>query len=324
MLHALLDAFPDASREINNSHHASSTLASQATKRKSSYEEANDLSITTITDVGPKDLAAVRDAILLQLKKKQLNPQMRCELHAQLALGHLKDSKSDNAIAIQAIQDALKYGKGVITVASLVRLRDLFADYLVSDDELPVAYELIEGGLAEDAASGPLWFRKGVIHWEQHEFANAYSALAVALENQYEDDRSVFYMGAVLADWGNYEGAIGELSAVIDGNTRYGFSAMTKARAQSWLAYVKAKQGNWPEAKVEFEAMASSLENDAVHHYLRGVCQYENGEKRKAVTELTAAISESMHSPLNALKRERVASILKELKPARVYKKKKA
>jgi tetratricopeptide (TPR) repeat protein len=129
-----------------------------------------------------------------------------------------------------------------------------------------------------------------------------------------------------LADWGNWAQAEKELTAVIDNNTRYSFSALTKFQARAWRAYTFAKQGRWQNALEEFEAVSRPLKDDALYHYLRGLSHYDREEKRAASKELSAALSAPCAtSSLSPLKRESSKALVKELQPSgRVLQKRKS
>lgn len=322
LLDALVRVFPEDEVRLRADYLRSKDAPSLKTDR--SADESTHRSPTIAHDIDLGRFAAARDSISLQLEES-LSPESRFSLLVDLAMAHLGDPKSDNALAVQALEDALNCEGGNASADEVAEIRNYFASHLAQRDEFLAAHKIIEMGLVNDATNGHLWLRKGLVHWDQHEFSSAYAALTIALTTKHEGDRSLYFRGGVLADWGLYDLALGDLTFVIDNQTRHNFTAMTTVQARSWRAYVLAKQGDWGSAISEFEAIALRLEKDSLHHYLRGLCHHDNGEKEQALGELSAAIDPTMHSFLNTLKRERSISLVQALRPRRrVYKKKKA
>jgi tetratricopeptide (TPR) repeat protein len=224
-------------------------------------------------------------------------------------LGKLADLEAaeGGTAAVATLREAVDLASeaGLRENETATRLR--LARILLRASQHDQAHEVVDEGLKRHPRDGDLWLRKGIIHWYQHHFADALACLTAAETCGVPEDQLVHPRGCVLAIWGNYETAIGDLTRSME-------VSPTEARAayaRSTRAYCLFNLGQPDEALAEFAlAEAVTPENSHLHYFL-ALCYARAGDHEKAIEQLKTALEVKVPA-LGRAKEEHVLQLMRD------------
>ena len=197
-------------------------------------------------------------------------------------LGWVEDLRND----LDASRTALANG---IQMAWLMRGRDNKPCFLVEqlaisymqDEKYAHAHKLLDLRIANASNPASAWYNNGIIHWDEGNLSNAYSALTTGLRYK---DRRLDIQGArghILAEWGHPEEAIADLNEVLE-SPQLPLSVAVRvrsARAYAFFQRQKSPQdrpGGWREmvdlAITELDHAEADMAVSPWPYYFRGLC----------------------------------------------------
>ncbi len=169
----------------------------------------------------------------------------------------------------------------------LVTLRDQLASRLQRLDEFTAAHTVLDDGLLVDPTASTLWRRKGVVHWYEHRYAEAYAALMTAVKHGHPLSRILHARGSVLAEWGNYTDALRDLNEVVE---HLDLPPISRAYARSTRAHVFAKLAKHDLALAEFQKAEEVTPRNAWLYYFRALCYSDMREDAQVTQNLERAM----------------------------------
>ncbi len=255
-------------------------------------------------------LSEAKQTVVLALESAMDDSERRW-LYEQLALACFGLNQDDEGLV--ALAGAIEAGMRIYPGdRKLIELRNDLAGRHQRRDEFEAAHIVLDDGLQHNPTASLLWRRKGVVHYYEHAYSDAYAALMVALKHKQQPGRIIHVRGAVLAEWGNYDAAIKDLDNVLALGNRYSLDPVTLAHARSNRAYALAKRGRGKQAMKEFATAERATPGNAWLHYLRSLCYLDSDETESAVAGLTQALT-VYDRPLNLPKRQNAERLLGEL-----------
>lgn len=305
LLVALIENFPDREREIRDAYEQS-----PEPKSTRSYKQSKGLVQKKVeAQIRFGRISEARKAITLQLEIEGDEPE-RFWLYQKLA--DICFSESDDEAGLRALANAVDAGEHVPTDNGRVTvLRNRLASRLQRRDEFVAAHAILDRGLLLDPEADLLWRRKGIVHWYEHAYSDAYAALSAALRFKHPLRRIIHSRGCVLAEWGNYEEALRDLNGILDSG-KYQFTPVSAAYARTHRAYVFSRLGETERALDEFSQAEQVVPDSSWLHYFRALCYLDNGKINLAIEGLTTALS-CQGTHLNLPKRLRAEEILHDL-----------
>jgi tetratricopeptide (TPR) repeat protein/DNA-binding XRE family transcriptional regulator len=261
-----------------------------------------------------------REAHTAMLRELQ-RPQPRLErvwLNERLAEVHFILSESEAGIkalgdAIDACRDATSSSEDLGDKE--IELREMLASRLQHRDDFVAAHAILDGGLVEAPDAGALWHRKGIVHWYEHAYSDAYASIMTAVKCGVPLSRVLHARGQLLAEWGNPRAAIEDLTGVLEDE----YAESLAAYARSTRAHAIAQLGDFERALLEWNIAEKATPDNGWLHYFRALANYHRGSYAEALQGLQRALACS--SPhLNLPKRIRAESILRELEDWRASK----
>ena len=145
------------------------------------------------------------------------------------------------------------------------------------------------------------------MHWHDHDYASAYACLLAATTHGAPRHRVLYVRGQVLAEWGNFEAAVADLSAAL----RLSIDADHAAYARTTRAFAYANLGRTKMAMREFAAAENVTPDNGWLHYFRALSHRLMGDEETCFRGLERALRANV-PPLNAKKREHALALLRE------------
>ena len=227
------------------------------------------------------------------------------------ALGRIHVGLNAHATSQEVFAEAANLGEKLFPDDERVlHVWDRLAVALQRQRKYATAHEHLNVALLHHTDAPLLWRRKGIVHWYEHDYSNAYASLTTALELGNPRRGIIHARGQVLAEWGNYDAAVAELDNVLANPT---YSPISLAYARSARAYALAKLGDTEQALREFGDAEKITPKNAWLHYFRALCFVEIDEPGKALEGFTRAL-EAHEPPLNLPKRRRAEEMLRDLR----------
>lgn len=209
-----------------------------------------------------------------------------------------------------AFDRALQYRDGTRRGGKLAVAIDRYARRLTDEEEYDRALEVVSRALTVYFDSRWLWRRYGCVKWYAGDLLDAYAALTHALDIGYPASRVFHARGQVLAELGQYERAIEELSEAL----KVPRSSVSRAVALSARAFAVGMSGDLSLSLADFEIAERSIPESGWLHYWKALCLLEHGRIDEGLESLERALRAT--SPiLNRLKRERASQLLATLSP---------
>jgi tetratricopeptide (TPR) repeat protein len=218
-------------------------------------------------------------------------------------------------------QMALEYPvEGAFRGGKLAMAIDRYAKRLTDQEEYDRALAIVEQSLSVFFEGRWLWRRYGCVKWYAGQLLDAYSALTHALAIGYPASRVFHARGQVLAELGQYERAIEELSEALQAPR----SELSQAIAVSARAFAIGMSEDLESALKQFHQAELIMPKSGWLHYWRAICLREHGLLDEAGADLEQALC-SYAPALNRQKREHAEVLVSELgevsnKKARVQK----
>lgn len=182
---------------------------------------------------------------------------------------------------------------------------DRYARKLTDEEAYERAIAIVRRSLSVYFEGRWLWRRYGCIKWYSGDLLDAYSALTHALNIGYPASRIFHARGQVLAELGQYDRAIAELSEAL----RVPRSSLSIAVATSARAFAMGMSGELEPALTEFRQSEVVIPDSGWLHYWRALCLLEHGESDKAALSLRRALIATTPA-LNRPKRERAEELM--------------
>jgi len=170
------------------------------------------------------------------------------------------------------------------------RYGSLWERYALScyaDEGAESALKILETGIRRHPTGASLWYRKGLLHWEQEELPNAYAAFTTALTHKGGRLDILWARALVLLDWNAPAHAVRDLEDVAQGHNT---PPMRVVQALSALAYtrllarltstrgttrtVEEVEGVFTQAEDELHHAEELLPDNPWPHYFRAMCHY--------------------------------------------------
>lgn len=256
-------------------------------------------------------------AVLRELQRPQPGLE-RVWLTERLAEVHFILSEPEDGIkalgdAIDACRDATSSSEDLGDKE--IELREMLAGRLQHRDDFVAAHAVLDGGLVEAPDAGALWHRKGIVHWYEHAYSDAYASIMTAVKCGVPLSRVLHARGQLLAEWGNPRAAIEDLTGVLEDE----YAESLAAYARSTRAHAFAQLGDFERALLEWSIAERATPDNGWLHYFRALANYHQGSYAEASQGLRRALACS--SPhLNLPKRIRAEAILRELEGGRASK----
>lgn len=188
------------------------------------------------------------------------------------------------------------------------RLRQLLARRLARQADYSAAHAVIDEGLMHHPDAADLWYRKGILHWYEHDYPPA-AACFMSAEASGLSKREFFYArGAVSAEWGHFARAIDDLTFAIEHPDT---PIEQAAHARSARAWALANSGQVERALAEWEVAEEVTPENAWLHYFRARCYGELGDTDRMLAGLCRALD--CEAPaLNQPKRVHATELLQQ------------
>jgi tetratricopeptide (TPR) repeat protein len=305
LMTALIEAFPGREEEIADAYERSpepkTTRSPKVSKGLGQKRVEAQLRFGRVSEA--------RKAITLQLETESEEGE-RFWLYQKLA--DICFSESVDEDGLEALASAIEAGEHVPAAnGRAIVLRNRLASRLQRRDEFAAAHAVLDRGLLLDREADLLWRRKGIVHWYEHAYSDAYAALATALQFKHPLRRIIHSRGCVLAEWGNYEAALRDLNDILDSG-KYQFTPISAAYARTHRAYVFSKLGETERALGEFSQAEQIIPDSSWLHYFRALCYLDSGQTQLAIEGLALALS-CQGTHLNLPKRLHAEEILHDL-----------
>jgi tetratricopeptide (TPR) repeat protein len=210
--------------------------------------------------------------------------------------------------AENAFEMALRNVDGMHRGGQLAMAIDRYAKRLTEEEDYERALAIVTKGLAVFLEGRWLWRRYGCVKWYVGELFDAYAALTVALDLGYPASRVFHARGQVLAELGQYDDAIEELTEAL----RIPRSSQSTALARSARAFAMGMSGDLGPALEEFREAEQVIPFSSWLYYWRGLCYLQHGQPEEASKSLVLALGPNM-TTLNRPKRENAQRLLSEL-----------
>jgi tetratricopeptide (TPR) repeat protein len=215
--------------------------------------------------------------------------------------GNYDDAESAFEMALRNVDNMHRGGQLAMAI-------DRYAKRLTEEEDYSRALAIVSKGLAVFLEGRWLWRRYGCVKWYAGELFDAYAALTVALDLGYPASRVFHARGQVLAELGQYDDAIEELTEAL----RIPRSSQSAALARSARAFAMGMSGDLGPALEEFRDAEQIIPFSSWLHYWRGLCYLEHGQPDEASKSLVLALGRNM-TTLNRLKRENAQRLLDDL-----------
>ncbi len=231
LLVALLESFPDREKEIRDAYERSP----EPKTARSPKQSKGMIQKKVEAQIRFGRISEARKAITLQLETEN-DESERFWLYQKLA--DICFSEKADEHGLQALTNAVEIGEHVPSANGRdTVLRNRLASRLQRRDEFAAAHLVLDRGLLLDPEADLLWRRKGIVHWYEHTYSDAYAALSAALKFKHPLRRIIHSRGCVLAEWGNYDEALRDLNEILDSG-KYQFTPISAAYARIHRAYV--------------------------------------------------------------------------------------
>lgn len=145
-----------------------------------------------------------------------------------------------------------------------IRVED-YACLLASIERYEEEIAVCEAFLAMQPHSGRIWRRKGIAEWYDDRLTLAFGSLSASLTLGFARPRVLHARGQVLAELGDYEGAITDLGEALAAP----LTPRSAAYAQSTRAYAMFMSGDQDEAMSEFAAAGAVTPDNGWLHWFR-------------------------------------------------------
>ncbi len=250
---------------------------------------------------GPEARAGIHRAL-----RSSETPENRLWLLDQLA--DLEFASGNFEAGIAAWEQALTVAIETEFSADEIELRLRLASRLMNRELYSRARSVLDEGLMRVPSAGRLWRRKGIVHWHEHDYSNAYSSLIAARANGVSADSVLYARGQVLAEWGSFDAAVRDLTQAL----RQGLTPERAAYVRTTRAYAYANLGKTKLALREFAVAERVTPDNAWLHYFRALCHHLMGNTADSVEGLRRALKSDV-PPLNVKKREHALALLSEV-----------
>jgi tetratricopeptide (TPR) repeat protein len=305
LLAALVAAFPDREEEIVGAYNAS---PEPTTPQSPPRRDRNFVQQKVAAQIKFGRLAEAKHALELAIDKET---NAREQMWQYELLAEIRFAEGDEDDGLRDLATAIHAGdRSDADSEMLAPLRNRLASRHQRRDEFGAAHAVLDEGLLLNPRDDVLWRRKGIVHWYEHAYGNAYSALAAALYFDHPIRRIIHSRGCVLGEWGNLDAALQDLDAIID-DQAYPFTPVSLAYARSARGHVYAQRGETDRALREFDRAEGVVPESSWLHYFRGLCYFTSNSPQLATKSLQKALSEGTH--LNLPKRLRAQRILCDL-----------
>lgn len=185
-----------------------------------------------------------------------------------------------------------------------IRVED-YACLLASVERYHEEIGLCEAFLAKQPHSGRIWRRKGIAEWYDNRLTAAFGSLSASLAHGVPRPRVVHARGQVLAEMGDYDGAITELTEALEAP----LTPKSAAYARSTRAYAMFMQGDQNGAISEFAAAEAVTPDNGWLHWFRARAHESIGNHPAAERGLARAL-ECRVPALNRTKRAYALQVL--------------
>jgi tetratricopeptide (TPR) repeat protein len=251
--------------------------------------------IETLIDRGRKPEAS--GALTRLIARPSLPPSVAALAHGHLASIEFDARNVDAGTAnfLKAIDAARRSADGVREEAYLERL----ALRLTQAECYEEAERFVVAAVARNFYNTTLWRRLGVVRWYANALLDAYAALSVALLLGHPRNHIVHARGQVLAELGQHEAAIVELTEAID----IARTPLSKAYARSSRAWAHAQGGDKDLALEEFAEAERETPDNGWLHFFRARCYDLGSDSELALSSFNVALQSSA-PPLTRAKRE--------------------
>ncbi len=244
--------------------------------------------------------------VLTRIANSSNDQRERREAWRLLATTAYESGNYDDAE--NAFEMALRNVDGMHRGGQLAMAIDRYAKRLTEEEDYDRALAIVTKGLTVFLEGRWLWRRYGCVKWYAGELFDAYAALTVALDLGYPASRVFHARGQVLAELGQYDDAIEELTEAL----RIPRSSQSAALARSARAFAMGMSGDLGPALEEFREAEQVIPFSSWLHYWRGLCYLQHGQPEEASKSLVLALGPNM-TTLNRPKRENAQRLLNEL-----------
>ncbi len=263
-LEQLATVFPDRRDEIV----AAEKRYRKTSVRKSRYKNQSAAQQSIISQIASNELPEARDALRYEIwTASDLDTHQRIWAIAYLSrverlLGDLATSRGLFLFAIDLAKCLPDPEKELIALWE----QQAIASY---KDRRGDAHHILAKGLSSYPDAAILWYRKGVIHWDESDLSNAYAALTAALRHKGSRLDILCARGQLLVEWGLVEEAIVDLNEVL---AKPQLVPIKAACARSALAYALFKREETDQANSEFAEAHKSVPGSPWPHYFIAMC----------------------------------------------------
>jgi tetratricopeptide (TPR) repeat protein len=190
------------------------------------------------------------------------------------------------------------------------------AEKLHREEQDEAAIAVLDALLANDPANHPARFLRGACYWYDGQFVEAeeeYSTLIETAEQAGEPQRELLHSalsarGQVLAETGEYERAIEDLTRVIDGDGGNP-SPLAAAYSRSGRGFACASLGRFREAREDFQEAIQVCPENAWLHFNQGRMLLLEGKPDEAMVCFGIALESRLPS-LNRRQRQQAEALL--------------